>query len=355
MTLSDRKKKILRAVVDYYIETAEPVSSKIIAQSSGLGISSATIRNEMAELESMGYLEQPHTSAGRIPSPLGYRVYVNELMLHQKLSIEETERINAGLKGKMMQLDKIVSDAGKLTSMLTNYPVFALSAAAAQLTITRFDLISVDQYSFIIVAMLSNETVKNKLVHLTTPVDADTLSKMATVFNGSFTRITEDKITTQLIQTTERTTGDTMGLVAVIAGFAIEVLSSSQQSETYLGGTSHLLQHPEYQDLGKAQKLLSYLSDDEGILKLAAPEEDADIKITIGPENLAEELKDSSVIVAKYDAGNNVQGLIGVVGPTRMDYSKVAAKLSYITKELSTMLSGEKRLPELGDGSDIFK
>ena len=351
MDLSERKKKIMRAIVEEYIETAEPVSSKSIVENAGLGISSATVRNEMAELEELGYLEKPHTSAGRIPSALGYRIYVNELMRRQKLSLEETETINAGLKDKMLQLDKVVSDAGRLTSMLTNYPVYALSAAAQQVTISRFDFISVDQNSFIAVVMLSNKAVKNKLIHLTFPVEAETLAKMSAVFNGGFTGITEDKITTQLIQTAERTTGDTVGVVAVIAGFAIEALSAVKHSEAYLAGTGQLLQHPEYQDIGKAQKLLAYLSDDERLLKLPAPAGDAELQITIGPENLAEELKDSSVIVAKYDAGNGLQGILGVVGPTRMDYSRVAAKLSYITKELSHILAGGKMPPELTDGN----
>lgn len=352
MDLSERKKKILQAIVEEYIETAEPVSSKSIAANTGLGVSSATVRNEMAELEELGYLEKPHTSAGRIPSALGYRIYVNELMRKQKLSLEETETINAGLKDKMLQLDKVVSDAGRLTSMLTNYPVYALAASAEQVTVSRFDFISVDPNSFIIVVMLSNKTVKNKLVHLTTVVEAETLARLSTVFNGGFTGITEDKITTQLIQSTERTTGDTEGLVAVIAGFVIEVLNSFKHSETYLAGTGHLLQHPEYQDIGKAQKLLTYLSDDASLMKLPAPTGDKDLQITIGPENLAEELKDSSVIVAKYDVGNGLQGILGVVGPTRMDYSRVAAKLSYITKELSHMLAGGKLPPELTDGSN---
>lgn len=345
MDISERKKKILRAVIDDYIETAEPVGSKTIAQNSGLGLSSATIRNEMAELEAMGFLEQPHTSAGRIPSALGYRMYVNELMRRHKLSIEETEEINNNLRLKMQQFDRLLTDAGKLTSRLTNYPAYALAAVSAAVTISRFDLIYIETNTFIIVVMLSNNTVKNKLIHLPTNIDQATLIKLSTMFNASFTGISDDMITPNLISATERASGDTIGLVAVIAGFAIEVLTETKTSEAFLTGTSNLLQHPEYKDIGKAQRLLSYLSDGSELLKLPSPDDNNNVKITIGPENLADELKDSSVVVAKYNAGDNMQGLIGVVGPTRMDYSKVSARLSYIADELSELISGESIPP----------
>lgn len=340
MDLSERKKKILRAIIDDYIETAEPVGSKAIAQDAGLGLSSATIRNEMSELEALGLLEKPHTSAGRIPSPQGYRLYVNELMRRHKLSLEETEEINRGLRHRMQQLDRLLSDAGRLTSKLTSLPAYALTTTAQNITISRFDLIYVEASTFIIVAMLSNSSVKNKLVRIPGNVEQSMLTKLATVFNASFTGITEDKITASLINATERATGDTVGLVAVIAGFAIEVLANASTSEAYITGASQFLQYPEYQDVGKAHRILDYLSDEGELLKLPKPENESDIKITIGPENLADELRDSSVVVARYDAGDGMQGLIGVVGPTRMDYSRVAARLQYIANGLGWLFSG---------------
>ena len=353
MQLSERKKKIIKAVIEEYIATAEPVGSKSIAQHAGLGLSSATIRNEMAELEALGYLEQPHTSAGRIPSAKGYRIYVNELMRRQNLSVSEAEEINRSLRKKMRRLDKAISDAGKLTAKLTHYPAYVLSAAPSQVTIHRFDLISVDANTFIIVLLLSTNAVKNKLVRLPIQVPAQALVKLATVFNASFTNLTEEQITPQLIASTERATGDTVGLVAVISGYALQVLSETKSSEAYVSGASHLLQQPEFHDVDKAQRLLTYLSDSDGLAKLPSPDTDGSIKITIGPENLAEELKDSSVVVAKYDAGDNMQGLIGVVGPTRMDYSKVSARLAYIANGLSKMFSDSSfLLPGLGESGD---
>jgi len=350
MEISERKKQILRAVVEGYVATAEPVGSKAIAQESGLGLSSATIRNEMAELESMGLLEQPHTSAGRIPSALGYRVYVNELMHRQQLPEEETAEIQRNLQPGSGRADKVLSDAGRLTSRLTNYPAYALATAPAAVTISRFDLIHIDANTFIVVVLLSNSTVQNKLIRLPITVEQAMLTKLSTVFNASFTNLPEDRITRQVISAAERAAGDTQGLVAAIAGFAIETLAETQASAAFVSGTSNLLRFPEYQDVGKAQRIMNYLSDSSALLKLPTPESDRDVKITIGPENLAEELKDSSVIVAKYNAGDSLQGLIGVVGPTRMDYSKVAARLAYIANGLSWLLSGGAVEPPMLDG-----
>lgn len=347
MNLTERKKKILRAVVDRYVETAEPVGSKGIATE--LNVSSATVRNEMADLENMGLLEQPHTSAGRVPTSLGYRIYVNELMEQQRLSLEDTELINKALRSRVQQLDKIISEAGRVTSLLTNYPAYALAVSTRSVTITRFDLIHVDKHTFVIVAILSNDTVKNKLVHLHFEVEADMLSKLSATFNARFTGLPDEEITPILIQSTERAVGDTTGLVSIIAGFAIEILMDTKSRETFLTGTSHLLELPEFQDIGKAKKVLKYLSNDDELLKLPTPELAGNAKITIGPENLAEELKDSSVVVAKYNAGDNLQGIIGVVGPTRMDYEKVAARLSYIAQGLSWLLSGGFTLMGIDD------
>ena len=344
MGISDRKKKILAALVDEYIKTAEPVGSKAIAQIANLGCSSATIRNELAELTAMGYLEQPHTSAGRIPTPMGYRMYVNELMEKQRLSIEETEEINRRLSDKMMQLDHMMSDVGKLASQLTDYPALAL-ATYAPAVIRRFDLIYIDANTFIIVVMLSNNTVKNKLVHLPISVDAAMIQKLSTLFNANFTGIANDAITPVLISSTERASGDTMGLVSVIASFAMEVLQSQSGFEAVVTGENRLLHQPEFRDPDKAHRLMSYLSDGGHLINGSIIDPDSDVTVLIGPENVAEELKDSSVVIASYDMGDNTKGLIGVVGPTRMDYSAVAAKLSFLAANLSRRLGGGEAPP----------
>lgn len=336
MELEERKKQILRTIVERYVETAEPIGSKAIAAE--LGFSSATIRNEMAELEAMGYLEQPHTSAGRIPTSQGYRIYVNELMARHKLSVEETEEINAALQTKMVQLDKVMADVGKITSQLTSYPSYAMASVVQPMTITRFDMIYVDEHTFITVAMLSNNTVKNRLMKLPGLIDSAAVTKLSTLFNARFTNITDEEMTSELVASMEKAVGDETGLVASVASFAMEAVSELKTRSAVVAGTSHILEHPEFHDVDKAQKLMQYLSDGSELSKLPVPEE-GNMKIIIGAENLAEELKDSSVIVARYDAGGGVQGLIGVVGPTRMDYSKIAARLDYIAKGMSWLLT----------------
>ncbi len=344
MELSERKKKILSAVIDEYIVTAEPIGSKTIAEAAHLGLSSATIRNEMAELTTMGYLEQPHTSAGRVPSARAYRLYVNELMERQRLSIEETDAINQSLNLKMKQIDKLVSDVGTLASSLMNYPALAL-AAPVMATISRYDLIYIDANTFIAVAMLSNNSVHNKLIHLPFSVDQGMMHRLSSVFNVSFVGIGEEQITPALISATERACGDTMGLVSVLAAFSLEVLSRAGEGEAYVAGASHLLRQPEFRDPDKAHEIMTYLSDRAHLLGLPSNGEDSDIQVFIGPENVAEELRDSSIVIARYNVGDNMKGIIGVVGPTRMDYSGVAAKLRYIAEGLSRLLGMQDAPP----------
>ena len=340
MTLSERKREILRVVVEQYVQTVEPVGSKAVAAELGSSVSSATVRNEMAELEAMGLLEQPHTSAGRVPSSQGYRVYVNELMARPMLSTDDAREINSALKGHSAGHSHLLDEAGNIASRMTTYPAYAMAAVTGIVSIARFDLIYVDAFTFIIITLLNNDTVKNKLVHLTTPIDQAMLTKLTTVFNASFTGITEERITPALISSTERAVGDTYGVVAVIAGFTIELLYEAKSMQARVSGAMNILNHPEYRDVEKAQRLIRYLSDDKELARLPSPETTGEIKITIGLENLADELRDSSVMAVRYDAGDDMQGLIGVVGPTRMDYSKVAARLSYIAQGLSWLLSG---------------
>ena len=344
MELSERKKKILRAVVEYYVRTAEPVGSKAILELADLNVSSATIRNDLADLTEQGYLEQPHTSAGRIPSPKGYRLYVNELMEEQRLSLEETRQINDALHLKMKELDKVIDQAGRMVSQLTNYPAFALAGNARRATIRRFDLILVDPSSFIVVAMTDSSVVKNKLIRVPADLSEPQLQLLTTLLNTSFVGKTLDELTPELMRVAEHAAGTSYGLINLVVSFAMEVLEDLENSQVYTAGTSHILDHPEYQDVGKAQKLMSYISQEQA-MSLALPAMgDENTKILIGPENVADELKDTSVVLASYDIGDGMKGVIGVVGPTRMDYGKVAAKLSYVADGLSKLF-GQNELP----------
>lgn len=350
MQLSERKKLILKAIVEDYVKSAEPVSSKALLERSSLGVSSATIRNEMSELTELGLLEQPHTSAGRVPTALGYRIYVNELMGENQVSREEAQVIAEGLRPSKTANRKMVADVSKLTSAITALPSYAMQATPGEVRAQRFELVHVDDHNFIIVVLLSNKEVQNRLVSLPVPMKPELLTKLAALFNASFTGKPDREISHELITATERAAGDTEGVTAVIAGFLMEVLMQTARSHTALSGASNLLGQPEFQDMERARRVLGYLSDETSLAHLPTPDESG-VKILIGPENVAEALRDSSVIVAKYDAGDNMQGIIGVLGPTRMDYAKVAAQLSYIAGGLSKLLA-MGTLPQLPGGED---
>ena len=326
MELSERKRKILKLIVESYVATAEPVGSKAIAASEELNLSSATIRNEMADMTAMGLLEQPHTSAGRIPSPQGYRIYVNELMNEHRLSLEETQRINDALKQKMAKFDDLLADAGKLVSEMTSYPVYTAAAPSLSHVIRRYDLIRVDAGTVIAVVLLDDESAVNRVMRFPEGIDEGLVKKMATVFNASFTGIPPEQIDAALVQAAERSLGDESGAVAALAAFAVQAMTPVQPNRPQLVGASNILSLPEYRDVDKAQKLMDYLSD-ESVIRDMPQDGEGGVRILIGPENVAEELQDSGVVLASYDMGNDMRGVIGVVGPTRMDYAKVAAYL----------------------------
>ena len=343
MELSERKKKILRAVVENYIQTAEPVGSKTITETSGLKVSSATIRNEMAELESMGLLEQPHTSAGRIPSPLGYRFYVNELMEEHRLTLQETQSINEVLHLRIREMDQVMTEAGKVISQLTKYPTFALARGSAKVTIGRFDLLLVEQDSFIVVVLTNTQVARTKLLRLPEALSDVQLPLLNTLLNSTFTGKTLEELPAEMMRVGSHAAGDTYGMIRPVVDFAMEVLQELESSVVHTAGIPNLLAHPEYQSLNSAEPLMNYLTQWENAADIPAPRDGA-VEILIGPENVAEELKNSSIIMARYDIGDNMQGVIGVVGPTRMDYAKLAARLSYFAEGLSRMF-GKGELP----------
>lgn len=343
MELSERKKQILRAVVENYIQTAEPVGSKAIVVSAGLKVSSATIRNEMAELETLGYLEQPHTSAGRIPSPKGYRLYVNELMEEHRLTMQEAQKINEALNLKIREMDQVMTEAGKIISQLTKYPTFSLTKGTRKATIARYDLLMVEESGVHRCAVTDGQMVKNKLFRLPTPLSETQLQLLGTLLNTSFTGLTLEELGPELARVASHAGGEAYGLISLVVSFAMEVLEELETNVIHTAGIPTLLAHPEYQSLERAEPLMNFLSEmGEGVNLPVVQGEN--VKILIGPENVADELKESSVIMASYDIGGGMQGVIGVVGPTRMDYADLAARLSYFAEGLSRMF-GKGEIP----------
>ena len=339
MELTERKKKVLRSVVDLYIRTAEPVGSKAIAELPDMKYSSATIRNEMADLTNMGLLEQPHTSAGRIPSAAGYRLYVDELMADYRLSIDETKSINASLEEKMQKVDKMVEKVAKLVSQATDLPAISFSTRQGDATVKRFELIEAGTGSFILVVMLSNDEVVNKLIKLPVNLGDADLKLLSALLNATMTEISLEEFTAGLLDRVMRSAGAAASLVPVIVEFTTDTLRKQGSANMAVAGQMRLLNQPEYRNIDKAQQVISGL-DEDALSGLPAVMQGANgTRVLVGPENVAQELKDTSVVMTKFDIGDGLQGMIGVVGPTRMDYAKVTARLSYFAESLSKMFA----------------
>lgn len=353
MELTDRKKKILGAIVDLYIRTAEPVGSKTISQMPGMDFSPATIRNEMADLTSLGLLEQPHTSAGRIPSPAGYRLYVDELMQDYRLSVDETRSINAAMEEKLQEFDKAIAQVGKLVSRMTNLPAYAMAARPAAGAVRRFDLILAGESEFILVVMMRDNSVKNKLIRLPVDVTEADLKLLSAVLNAALTDLTASEITQEVLDRVTRSAGNAASLVPVILDFTMSLLRE-QRGEVYMTGQARLLGQPEYRDLDKAQEVLASLDEDVISNLPATLSQSGKTQILVGPENVARELKESSVVVTKFDIGDGMQGMIGVVGPTRMDYAQITARLSYFAENLGRMFS-KNQTPALTEPTEETK
>ena len=343
MELTARKKQILKVVTERYIDAAEPVGSKFIAQAMGGNLSSATIRNELADLTELGYLEQPHTSAGRIPSPKGYRLYVNELMERRSVSDQEAAAISQALGGRMRELDSVIAQAGQLVSSIVSYPAYAAAVGKGGVTVRRFDLLPVDTGSFIAVVMTADSRVKSRLLRTDLPVEAEQLSALANLLNTHFTETGPEGMGEKLMALTGQLPPELFMPLSLAVEYAGEVMDRSARNQVFTTGQTQLLLQPEFQDPGRANELMRLLTDQKA--ELPVLDENTPMQILIGPENVNEALKDASVVVASYDIGENMRGLIGVVGPTRMDYAAVAARLSYFAESLTKMFGKSNQLP----------
>lgn len=337
MELSERKQQILKAIIAEYIRTAEPVGSKALSALPELQFSSATIRNEMSELEEMGYLEKPHTSAGRVPSHKGYRFYVDNLMRRPEVSPAGASDENALMALKAKELDRLIQEAGRLISSLTNYAAVAVTPHLSRISIRQFELVAVDTTTYVIVIVTDANVVKNKLVHTAAPVTKEQAELLTYVLNQTLTAIPMTQITAERFDVVRRAAGST-ALLGLVAEFVAELIEDLGSQQVFLEGANKLLRFPEYHDTGKAQTLLAYMSDDKKHLIPLQKEIDG-VQIFIGSENGENPLSDTSMIYAKYGIGEIGQGIIGIVGPTRMDYAALSARLSGFAKGLNKLIA----------------
>ncbi len=338
MDLNERKRKILQAIIDEYIGTAEPVGSRAISKKQNLGLSSATIRNEMADLEEMGYITQPHTSSGRVPSDAGYRFYVNQLMQRYQLGMEEIARLQNELEEKVNQLEKIIRRAGLITSALTDYTTVVTAPSQSDEKINKIDLVSIGARKVMLIVV--THRVRNQI--MTADIDAQTCIKLAEILNRNLCGLSGDEITFEKIKALEeeiRVRLDIHTKVLInIMNFVYETITAPEDTEIYVNNTKSILKYPEYRDVDKAREMMNFLEDKENLKKLIGSSNEDGISAKIGTENNLEVLNDCSLVTVNYSLGEKVVGKLGVIGPKRMNYAKVFASLDLISNEIDRLL-----------------
>ncbi|CCJ34387.1 heat-inducible transcriptional repressor HrcA [Caloramator australicus] len=337
MDLGERKRYILKAIVDDYIETAEPVGSRTIAKKYEMGISSATIRNEMADLEELGYLEQPHTSAGRVPSDKGYRYYVDKLINIKDPTPEEAFEIKNILQfATICEIDNIIKRTTKLLSEVTRYTAAVLSPSVKKSAVKSIQLVQVNDYDILAIVVTDTAVIKHVLIKLPRRIDYDTLLKINNMLNEKLRNLTVEQIDLSVIN---QILMELRGYYEILNAI-IPVLYDSLKSvdcDIYLEGTTNIFKYPEYNDINKAKNFLSLLERKETLIDIFS-DDGENLKVSIGKENNNDEARDCSIIRASYMVGNKVVGTIGVIGPTRMDYSKVIGILKFIADNLNDIL-----------------
>ncbi len=352
--LSDRKKLILKAIIDAHIADGEPVGSKYLMENKQIPCSSATIRNEMAELEALGYLEQPHTSAGRVPSERGYRFYVDTLVEHYAMTAREIGQINELLKAKMAELDQILLTASKVASNLTNYTAFAIKPRAAQVRIRRFDAVYLDERSLILVLVTANARVKTKNVRFDdgTALTSTVTDLLAAALNEHLHDLCASEITLQLILEMEKMMGDRAAIISPVVKIIYEAMSELDEGELKVSGVDHLLEYPEFSDPDRMKELLGAIENKEELLDVMSDPTGDGINVVIGSESSVKVMDRSALVYKPIVKDGKTLGAIGVLGPARMDYAKVLATLEGLSGNIECLLEDDpKQLPPNG-GND---
>lgn len=336
MDLNDRKKRILQAVIDEYIGTAEPVGSRAISKNESLNLSSATIRNEMADLEEMGYLIQPHTSAGRVPSDEGYRFYVNSLMRQYRMGMEAIAELQKAFQLKITRLDQIVKYAGSIASTLTDYTTVVTTPDINTSKLRKIDLVHISSGKTMLIIV--TETVQSQIMNIN--LSEAECSLIALALNKRLSGLDLDEITLERVLEVKNELINTIDdeILSRVIQFVYETINARLDSEIYVSNIQSILKYPEYKDVVKAGEMFSYLEDRDRLKRLILTDTSEGINAKIGSEIEDEILKDCSLVTVNYSLGDKKGGKIGVIGPKRMNYSKVFASLDVISGEIDKIL-----------------
>ena len=340
MKLDDRKFLILQTIIDDYITTAVPVGSRTISRKSGVGFSPATIRNEMSDLEELGYLDQPHASAGRIPSAKAYRLYVDHLMNVSELSDVERVHINGHLNNRTSQVEQIIRHAAQAMSEITQYAAVITQPEIHEMPIRRVQMVPITETSALLVIVMGDGLVKEAVIRIPEGVEPDHLygiSKMITerLQNATLSEVRHNlsdmfkdlNIHSRLMADVLLTLGDQM--------------DDGDHAPIVVGGRTNLLNYPEFNDVEKAKHFLTVLESRDKLYPLLRQSGGLEFTVRIGPENEMPEFSETSVVTASYRMGKSMKGTFGIIGPTRMDYARVVSVMNYMGKLISDILSGD--------------
>jgi len=350
MQLDYRKRRILQAIIKEYIDTAEPVGSRSIAKKHELGLSSATIRNEMADLEEMGLLAQPHTSAGRIPSDKGYRLYVDRLMETRDLTVDEIRAVTSELDLKINELDTIIRNASAVISRLTKYTAVAITPKPEDSEIIAIDAVSIGRGKVCVIVISRSGTVKSNVASVS-PSCTDRMIELFTQickkYIGGYRPEQVGALTVSAIGEEAVSRGVDKTTANALLSSVLECVGQMCNTEVFFDGTTNIMNFPEFRDIERAREFLEVLEEKKTIGNLLSElTKDERIKMLIGNENPIDEIKECSIIGATYSAGNMVIGTIGVIGPKRMEYSKVVSIIEYINRIIAREIERLSKDPE---------
>lgn len=334
--LNDRKQKILACVVEQYIVTGEPVGSKALLDVLPFSVSSATVRNEMAELSDLGYLEQPHTSAGRIPSQLGYRYYVDKLMNNYELSETDKRTIENRLGKELRSPEKVLEQASNILADITNCAAVSTTPSDEAAVIRRVELVPISTKLAMIVMLTSSGILKSSVTRTDSELTLDIVEAFYNITNKYFLGKPAGELSLALIQTLAVSLGDKALVMTPLLVALSDLAGTASQSDLFLEGQSNLLHHKELET--GAYELMEFLRKGEPLNQLFSAHKDA-INILIGKENLYRELENSSVIFSKYNIGGQDSGTLGIVGPTNIDYARLIPSLKYLTSIVGKILT----------------
>ena len=340
MEMDDRKMRILQAIIDDYILTGVPVGSRTISKKYDMGLSSATIRNEMSDLEELGYLDQPHVSAGRIPSAKAYRLYVDSLMKTGRIRDDSLESVSSHFNGRISQMEDVIDHAASVISSLTKYTAVVLSPKGKTPRLQTVHLVPVSRDSALVVIVTDTGVIRDSVIRIGADLDGDSLYAIS----RALTEALRGRTLTEACDIFPRMMAEMReneDLLRSLYGFLNERRESPRPAHVAIGGTSNMLNYPEYSDVEKARNFLSLMETRDRLASIIAGGGEMAFTVRIGPETGVPEMADCSIVTANYSTKGGQQGTIGVIGPTRMQYSKVLSILNVMGHQLTNLFSGE--------------